>query len=339
MNIKRNKWILRIAMMALIAVSLIVIQNTLEYKSPHGINQTRAFYEQPKNSIDVLAIGSSHVHCGVNTAELWSKYGIAAYDFTAAEQPFWITYYYLKEAYKYQSPEVVILDVFSAARFKEDYHYKWLEESVYGLRFSKNKLDMLNVSIEDEYRSDYFPSFLSYHNRYIDLNKEDLYNIFGNHREKRIFKGFTPGFNVVDQSERFGGWDELEDYHLTPKYEEYLNKIIELTKEHGSKLVIIVVPYNLDERDNVTYEEIANIAKAKDVTFIDFNSRLDDIGIDKSTDFNDHTHLNYYGSVKFSDHLGDILKNEADLPDRRGNSGYETWDEFANKILNEANSK
>ena len=80
MNIKRNKWILRIAFAALIGVSLIVVRNILEYKSPHGINQTRAFYEQPKNTIDVLGIGSSHVHCGINTAELWDKYGIAAYD-------------------------------------------------------------------------------------------------------------------------------------------------------------------------------------------------------------------------------------------------------------------
>ncbi|MBO4414767.1 MAG: SGNH/GDSL hydrolase family protein, partial [Lachnospiraceae bacterium] len=68
------------------------------------------------------------------------------------------------------------------------------------------------------------------------------------------------------------------------------------------------------------------------VTFIDFNKQLDDIGIDKATDFNDHTHLNYYGSVKFSDHLGEILKNETELPDRRGSSGYESWDEFTERI-------
>ena len=89
----------------------------------------------------------------------------------------------------------------------------------------------------------------------------------------------------------------------------------------------------------MTYEEIESIAQSSGVTFIDFNKQLDDLGIDKSTDFNDHTHLNYYGSVKFTDHLGKILKNETEIPDRRGSSEYESWDEFATRIQDEANSK
>ncbi len=336
---KKRKWILRIAFVIVLVLSLIVIRNVMEIKSAHGINQTRAFYEQPKNTIDVLAVGSSHVHCGVNTAQLWDKYGIAAYDFSAAEQPLWITYYYLKEAYKYQSPQVVILDVFSAARFKEDYHYKWLEESVYGLRLSKNKLEMMDVSIETDRKKEYFPSFFIYHNRYVDMNKEDLYNIFGNHSEKQNFKGYTPGFNIADQSESFGGWEELEDYHLTDKSREYLEKILELTSEHGSRLMIVVVPYNLDERDNITYEEIESLAEGKGVEFIDFNKKLDEIGIDKAVDFNDHTHLNYWGSVKFSDYLGQILTEQTEITDKRGIKQYESWDANANTIFNEASQK
>ena len=169
-----KKWVLRIGLVILLLVSFWIVSNVMQIKSPHGINQTRAFYEQKRNTIDVLAVGSSHVHCGINTQRLWEEYGIAAYDFSAAEQPLWITYYYLQEAYKYQSPKVVVLDVFAPARFKEDYHYKWLEESVYGLRLSKNKLDMINVSIEAERQDEYFPSFFTYHNRYVDMNKEDL---------------------------------------------------------------------------------------------------------------------------------------------------------------------
>lgn len=335
-----KKWYLRIALIAALIVSFIVVRNVLEIKSPHGIDQTRAFYEQPKNSIDILAVGSSHVHCGINTAELWGKYGYAAYDFSAAEQPLWITYYYLKEAYKTQSPKLVVLDVFSAARFKEDYHYAWLDESIYGMKFSKNKLDMMKVSIESDRIKEYFPDFLTYHSRYIDPNKEDLVNIFGSRKAKEAYKGYTPGYNVVDQSEAFGGWDELENYHLTEKSRKYLGKIIELTKEQGSELCIIVVPYNLDERDNITYDEIASIAESEGIEFINFNERLEDIEIDKSTDFNDHTHLNFRGSVKFTDYLGEYLQMRyADvLINKRGMDGYESWDRFVEAMDEEATS-
>ena len=93
----KNKRIYVQVIVVLISIFTVwVLNNILEYKSPHGMNQTRAFYVQPKNSIDVLAVGSSHVHCGLNTGELWSEFGYAGYDFSAAEQPLWITYYYLK---------------------------------------------------------------------------------------------------------------------------------------------------------------------------------------------------------------------------------------------------
>jgi len=331
-----KKWFLRVALIVILFVSLLVTRNVMEIKSMHGINQTRAFYKQPRNTIDVLAVGSSHVHCGINTATLWENYGIAAYDFSAAEQPLWTTYFYLQEAYKYQTPQVVVLDVFAPARFKDDYHYKWMEESMYGMRFSKTKLDMIEVSVEPQMKDKYFPSFFTYHNRYVDLNKEDIFNILGSSKAKKTNKGFTPGFNRVDQSESFGGWDELEDYHLTPKSAEYLKKIIDLTGEHGSKLIIIAVPYNLDERDKITFGEISNIAKENDIVFIDFNERLEEMGIDKAVDFNDHTHLNYWGSVKFSDYLGNILKENANIADRRGDKKYISWEEHAQNISAEA---
>lgn len=329
----KKKWILPIITALVLIVSLWMCRNILCVKSPHGINQTRAFYYQPEDSIDVLAIGSSHVHCGINPAMLWNFYGMASYDFSAAEQPLWETYYYLVEAYKYQKPKVVVLDVFSAAIVKDDYHYDWMTESFYGMRPSLNKLEMLKASAEEEYYRYYIPDFYIYHTRYENLNKEDFANIFGGVKEKKIFKGFTPGFQRADQSLPFGGWKEFDDYGLSAKSEEYLRKIIELTKENGSELMIVVIPYNMNEHDRATYEQIAAIAEENSVRFINYNDYLYDIGIDVTSDFNDHSHLNYWGSVKFSDYLGRQLKEYYDIPDRTDDPKYSSWEEYSNQLL------
>lgn len=105
-------------------------------KSQDGIDQARAFYHQPENSIDVVFLGSSHIHCNINTAYLWTEYGIAAYDYSAAEQPLWMTYYWLREFCKTQKPKLVVLDVYSPAAYEADYQYRWMEENLFGMRFS-----------------------------------------------------------------------------------------------------------------------------------------------------------------------------------------------------------
>ena len=119
---KKVLW--RIGALLFLAVSIYLITTVLRFKSPHGIDQKDGLYWQPEDSIDLVLLGSSHIHCGGNTVVLWEHYGIPAYDYSSAEQPLWMTYYYLQEFLKYQDPEIVFLDLYSPARFKPDYQYE-----------------------------------------------------------------------------------------------------------------------------------------------------------------------------------------------------------------------
>ena len=143
----KNKNVTRAVFLILLVITLFFLSDILSVKSAHGIMQKEGLYLQPRNSIDVVMMGTSHIHCNVNTALLWEKYGIAAYDYSGAEQPLWMTYYYLRELYKYQKPKVIVLDLYAPARYKEDYQYEWISENIYGMRFSLNKLEMLAVSV------------------------------------------------------------------------------------------------------------------------------------------------------------------------------------------------
>ena len=63
------------------------------------------------------------------------------------------------------------------------------------------------------------------------------------------------------------------------------------------------------------------------------------MGIDPANDFNDHTHLNYWGSVKFSKYLGKELQSAYQLQDKRGTKGYESWDAHVENIRQSAEGK
>ena len=327
-----KKNILRIGFIIILLFTLYLLSAVLKVKSPHGIDQANCFYWQPENSIDVVMMGSSHVHCNINTGLLWEEYGIPAYDYSGAEQPLWMTYYYLKELYKYQHPGVVVLDLFAPARFKEDYQYTWISENIYGMRFSLNKLKMLSVSIEADKLPDYFPSFMTYHNRYDSLSENDFERFFWDEKHMENFKGYTPYLNTEGQVRPY--IQEKEANGLSRKSLNYLMKIIKYTKKQNSTLILIAAPYIATNEDTQVSNQVKEIAKEQNLTFINFNECYDEIKLDFEKDFNDDSHLNYWGSCKFTKYLGEYLSTLPEYSDRRGSEGYESWDENALAIKN-----
>lgn len=299
-------------------------------KTNHGILQASAMYDQPHNSIDVVFMGSSHIYYNINTALLWEKYGMAAYDYGTAEQPLWITYHYLKELCKYQDPKLVVIDLYCPARFKDDHQYVYLRDSLQGMRFSPNKLIMFYESCAPDKYEEYFPDFADYHQRYDKLTQEDWDYLFSSKEERASFKGFTPYTNVDPQEEpeltmRLSGG-------ITIKSEIYLQKIIDFTAENDIKLFLIVCPYITTDDDELVYNRIHEIADNYSIPFNSTNYFYSSMDLDFETDFNDPSHLNYDGSCKFTDYLGKEIKDNFDIPDRRGQAGYESWDKHVEEI-------
>ncbi|SDB45217.1 hypothetical protein [Butyrivibrio sp. INlla16] len=310
----------------LFIMTMIGLDRLLSEKSIHGIDQARSFYAQPKDSIDVLMLGSSHIHCDVNTALLWEKYGMAAYDYSAAEQTMWQTYYYFKEALKTQKPKVAVMDFYSVSRYKDDYQYDFLYENLQGLKPSINKLALFVSSCAVGRMDDYYPDFFTYHGRYEDLTKEDYDCLFGK-ENLASFKGYTPYCAVKPQVRPV--LEEIEAPGLTDKQKKYLEKIIGLAKKNNITMLFIVAPYIIDEKDLQTYEDIAEIAEQNGIEFLDMNYSYDEIGLDFDKDFNDYSHLNYEGSCKFTEYFaGELLGRHGDkIEDHRGDKRYESWDE------------
>lgn len=339
--ISMKKILTYVAFVILFVITIMSLDKLLSEKSIHGINQARSFYEQPKNSIDVLMMGSSHIHCDVNTAKLWEDYGIAAFDYSGAEQTMWQTYYYLREALKTQKPKVIVMDFYSVARFKDDYQYDFLYENLQGLKPSLNKLSLFVASCQVGRMDDYYPDFFTYHNRYEELTDEDFAALLGK-EDLAAFKGYTPYCAVLPQDKPVFG--EYGADSLTAKSEKYLIKTIELAKKNDIELFFIAAPYIAEIKDIEVFNRISEIASEYGIEFMDMNYHYDDIGLNFETDFNDYSHLNYEGSCKFTDFLAaQLFSRYSDkLVDHRGDSAYSSWDdsiEYTEQMLIEAREK
>ncbi len=317
-------------LVVLIIVTYLFLDKLLCLKSEHGIRQSKDMYAQPRNTIDVVFMGSSHIHCDVNTALLWEKYGIASYDYSAAEQPLWITYYYLKEICKYQDPKLIVIDVYTPARHKEDHMLNYLDENLLGVRFSVNKIGMMLSDCETDTIWDYFPSMTRYHSRYWGIHKYDWEYALMSRKDRAAFKGYTPYYVVDPQEEPVLSQDNSGG--ITIKSEIYLQRIIEYCDKHDIELFLMVSPYVTTDEDELVYNRIHEIADMYGLEFNSTNYFYSEMDLNFEEDFNDHSHLNYRGSCKFSDYLGSEIKQMYDIPDRRGDKRWESWDRHAEEI-------
>ncbi|MDO6759752.1 SGNH/GDSL hydrolase family protein [Tamlana sp. 2_MG-2023] len=322
---------------------LILVSNLFNPKSP----RITAFYEEPENSLDVILLGSSYMANGINPNVLWEHNKITSYNLGAGSQPIWISYFFLKEALKYQTPKVVVLEAYYLHDLKnyKKYDNYALEatnrRSLDQLNFSLNKIQAIKASVPNEEFWDYFFTINKYHDRWKNLVKTD----FQFNNELSIYKGFSKvNRTFVDtRIEKHGVKTEIKPKPLHPKSVDYLNKIQALCREHNIQLVLLKTPMSqfLYSQDHVdTMMAIKEIAKKGDIHVIDFNSFYQKIGFDFKKHMSDQGgHLNAEGTELVSKALGDRLEKQFFQEKKTKNSVVEIWNGSFQKYKKSENAK
>lgn len=326
--LKRVNAVKLICFICILGILLASFHRIFSFKYVDGIYPLKTFYEEKDDSIDVMFFGSSHVFENVNTGVLWSEYGIAGFDLCGSVQPIWNTYYYIKEALKTQHPKVLVVDVYGAIQTKDYIDHSRVIKNNYGLKFSLDKINSIKESAPEDEWINYLLEYPTYHSRYQEINESDFLKYRGT-ANLDCWKGF--GMNVETKSmTKPEDISEIKEVGtLTEKVEKYLVKIIKLAKENNIPLQLIVTPYILSEEEQKIYNCVEEISKENNVPFNNFNLQYDEIGIDFNSDFADKDHMNHRGNVKFTRYLADYLKENYDIPDRRENEEYKSWNVMA----------
>ena len=93
-----------------------------------------------------------------------------------------------------------------------------------------------------------------------------------------------------------------------------------------SDVFILSVCFRVEFYSDRRYEYVERLCAERGIFFEDDTEWYDTIGINFDEDFFDFSHLNYVGSCKYTEHIGNGLKYRFDLPDHRGDERYESWD-------------
>lgn len=310
-----------------LCILLFCMSRVLAFKDHDGIYSVTNFYELEDNTVDVLVLGSSHAYTDINTGILWREHGIASYVLAASAQPIWNSYYYLKEAVKTQTPKLIVLEGYQLVA-EEDYSESdsIIIKNTYGLEWSKNRVEAIKASVPRERQMEFLLGYTQYHSRYSYLTREDFGLIPEGYQDWRGTYLWTK--TEPCEAPEIG---VCADYaHLVEKTEKYYRAIIELAQENRIPILIVVNPYaDITEGDQEKYNTARKIAEEYQVPFVNYTLMTDELQIDFTTDMVDESHLNYKGSYKLSMELGNYIAEHYDIPDRRMDSAYASWERDA----------
>ena len=322
---KAVKWI---SSTAFIVVSLFLLQKLLMPKYVSDVVEgglIAEYYEEEKDH-DVVFIGDCEVYENFSPKVLWEDYGINSYIRGSAQQLIWQSYYLLEDTLRYEKPDVVIFNVL-AMQYDRPQREAYNRMTLEGMKWSLSKVRSIKASMtEDESFSDYVFPILRYHSRWSEIGAEDFAYMF--RRENVSHNGYYMRVDVKP-AENVPEGKILADYRFGENAYDYLDRMTKLCAENDIQLILVkapsLYPYWYDEWE----EQMEEYAEKNGLLYINFLELTQETGLDFSQDtYDGGLHLNLSGAEKITAYLGQILREEAGLQDRRGEQALaESWQE------------
>lgn len=285
-----------------------------------GVEQITYFYELDKNSIDVLFLGSSAVFANIRPNVLWENYGIRAYCLGASMQSPILSYYYFKEALKYQKPKLLVFEIYGTSF--EDLPYLNTYRNISGMKLSANKLGAIKNGSKQEY---WLPLLFNIprntmNGRITPITKRDFLFNEG--------KPYNNGAVVFNSTQKFDiDEGDFEARPIADKSQKYLFKILKLAEKNNIRVLLLKTPAVLPKEYNEIFTSVELLVRSMpNVKYLNLINKQKSIGINGNEDFSDVVHLNEKGALKVTTYVGKYIKeNYPYIDDSRKDKVYERW--------------
>ncbi|MDO4869025.1 MAG: hypothetical protein Q4A65_01850 [Bacillota bacterium] len=296
---------------------------------------TNQFYCEKEDTLDGVYIGTSATYRYWIPPQAYEDYGMCVYNWGTASQSISLAKFMIEDALKTQhNMKVILIELRNVKKRKIDYSSVDFRRVTDNMPFSMNRIRAIDYSLNyyqemgipiDYNKLDYYVPFVTYHSRWNDdIGREDLKA----RKEKVIYKGyvFTGSLSVVKV-------DEPEEYTKEAKLkgptEKVVQDLIDYCKGLDARVIFVASPFNYTDEAYGFVNTAAACVKEEGFTVWNFNrepykSRLN---MDWSSEFKNETHANIWGAQKYTRCLSEMLHEEIDLEDHRGQRGYESWDE------------
>lgn len=299
------KFLIFILLTILLALYLSSVFRPKKTELPNDTtNKINGFYALEENSLDVLFLGTSHTYYGFNPSVLYMKTGLSSYVFAGECQPASVTYYYLKEALKTQTPELIVLDVFSLLPSSQKCQTTGIiKKNLEDFKFSSNKVEALSLLKDESLLENVFDISI-YKDRWNEIQPEDFLSPFQTQFNEDF--GYTEGYPVDDPIYVRDKYETTDV--LIPEKDAIHNlfKILNLAKENDIDVLVVKTPYYKTEEEHKMINYLFEKVREFGCNTLDFNQLYDELDFIFDRD-GDVWHCNVRGAWKITNYLSEYL--------------------------------
>ena len=301
----RTTAFLLVLIFVLIAASYMLAPKDNTLQSGMNNPNARGFFSEEQNTIDISVIGNSDAYSGFSPMELWNNYGYTSYVSAEGRQSVSQSYSMLKNVLTCQSPKIVMLEADGM--------------------FTKENITKTFVNIFYACSGSAFSVF-QYHDRWKSVTPAEMLKK-PNYTSHCVSKGQMLSNTVKG----YNGGEYMRKTDEVAKIPESSIKAFDAFVKLCNNNDITLILFTLPSQNSWNYRKhnaVQRLADENGIDFIDLNIDRENFGFDWKTDTRDKgNHLNTRGARKTTLYLGEYLKNNYALTDRRGDENYKSWDE------------
>lgn len=305
------------------ANNIIVNRQNFEFLSANQIYGN--FYEEKRNSLDAVYIGSSAVFTSWFAPLAWNNYGITISPLSASGQPFLVCEYVIKEARKTQPNALYIIPISSYDVITSTaLHYV-----AANIPLSWNKVQMVKtmgeyMDINWGERLEYLLPIIRFHDRWTQLRKVDFHYLLDGVNKSFGSSTFFRNSTNVSSSYRTTNRTTI----LSETMQSALNSLLEYCDTEQLNVLFVLSPgLKTNEQDIAVINSIKEIVEFHGYPVLSLQPSVEEINLDMTKDYYDDAHTNIHGAIKTTDYLSRYLIENYSFEDKRGDPAYSSWDE------------
>lgn len=282
-------------------------------------NEGNQFRNLPEDILDIIVLGSSHAQYSMNPAVIYTESGYYSYVLGSGCQPMSMSYHFLVEALKTQSPEVVLLDVFTmmparSVCYGDGMYYNAIQQMT-GLNRIQAAFDIEN----DEKKMDYAFDLLMNHDKW---KQDDFLKTEENENRYNDKLGYVAQqpqeyvFNHLLPMQKGETDVQFRESDITA-----FENIIDLCQKENIKLILFKSAVDIDQENYDYLQAIWELADEKGIEHVDFLALAEEIGFTLGMD-GDTWHNNTWGAQKTSKYIANYIKENNYVTKHQDNEIY-----------------